>query len=99
MRQDEDGHMVGWVVAPPALPVRVGPGTTNRSEHVPPENPRADVLESPCGVVIVDTGRTIAGAMDTLEGARRNKPLVQVCPAHAERIVDVRIRPGSVSVN
>src|SRR5262249_13267716 len=37
--QDEDWNVIGRVVPPPAFPVHVRPGTTNRSEHVPSENP------------------------------------------------------------
>src|ERR1700719_4914452 len=46
MSQDESWNVIGWVVSPPSFPVRVGPGTPNRSEHVPSENPSANVLEA-----------------------------------------------------
>ena len=98
MSQDEDRHVIGWVVAPPAFPVQIGPRTANRSEHVPPENPCADILESPCGEVIVHPGRAIARAVDPLERSRRNEPLVQVFAAHAEGVGSVLIRAGSVAV-
>src|SRR5947208_14820225 len=54
MSQDENGHVVRRVVTPPALPVQIGPRTANRSEHVPPQNPRSDVPESPRGKIVVD---------------------------------------------
>src|SRR5882762_4443401 len=39
MGQDEDWKVIGWIVPPPAFPVHVRPGTTNRAEHVPPKDP------------------------------------------------------------
>src|SRR5262249_60505399 len=89
MRQDKNGNVIGWVVTPPTLPAQVRPRTANRSEHVPPENPGTDVLETACREVVVDTGRAIATAMGPLKGARRNKPLLQVHPAAADAAVDV----------
>src|SRR5688572_29690262 len=91
MSQDENGPVVRWVVTPPALPVRIGPRTANRSEHVPPQNPRSDVPESPRGKIVIDPGRAIARTMGLLKRACWDKPLVKVLPAHPEPIVDVLI--------
>ena len=96
--QDEYRHVVGWIVAPPALPVRIAPGPANGSEHVPSENPCADVLDSTCGEVIVQAGRAIARAVHALERSRRKEPSGQVFAAHAEGVVSVLIRPGSEAV-
>lgn len=98
MRQYKHRDVIGWVVTPPPLPVQVGPGTANRSEHVPPENPGTDALEPACREVVIRTRRAIAGAMGPLEGASRNKPVMQVHPADPERVVDVLSRPSSVAV-
>jgi hypothetical protein len=32
MSQNEDRYVVGWIVAPPALPIRIGPRAENGSE-------------------------------------------------------------------
>src|SRR5438093_7016607 len=46
MGEDEHGVVVGRVVAPPARPLLVAPGTTtDRAEHVPAHQPSADVLD------------------------------------------------------
>src|SRR6516165_11489341 len=37
MRQHEDRSVIGWLVAPPALPAFVGPRTAYRTKHVAPE--------------------------------------------------------------
>ena len=54
MSQDESGNVIGWVFAPPAFPVHVGPGTANRSEHVSSENPGANIPEAPRREVVID---------------------------------------------
>src|SRR5205823_8243531 len=46
MGEDEHGVVVGRVVAPPARPLLVAPGTTvDRAEHVAAHYPSADVLD------------------------------------------------------
>src|SRR5712692_9991713 len=42
MRQHEDGRVIRRPVAPPALPTVVRPRTSDRTEHVAPENPGTD---------------------------------------------------------
>ncbi len=99
MCQNEYGYVIGRVLTPPPHPIQIRPVPTNRPEHVPPDNPRADVVfEVPCRKVVVESGGAIAPAMHPLERARRDKPFVQLFPTHTERIVEVLIRPGSVSV-
>src|SRR5919106_5503276 len=99
MGQDEDGNVIGRVVPPPPLPFIVWPRPTDRSEHVPSEDPGADILEAPRGEVLVDAGRALVATHDVaLECPRREEPLVELLPANAERIVDVLIRTCSVSV-
>src|SRR5689334_8045843 len=62
MSQDESWNVIGWVVPPPASPVHVGPGAANRSEHVPSENPGANILEAPRGEVVIDPRCATVGA-------------------------------------
>src|SRR4051812_36153776 len=83
MSQDENGDVIRWVGTPPALPVRIAPGTAHRSEHVAPENPRSDVGESTRRKIVVDPGRAVASTVGPLERACWDEPVVQVLPAHA----------------
>src|SRR6202000_2089826 len=49
MRQHKYRHVIGRVVAPPALPAFVAPIAADRPEHVAAEDPGADIFESPAG--------------------------------------------------
>ena len=99
MSQDEDRDVVLRVVAPPTFPLEVGPRAANRAEHVPSENPRANVRESSRREGLIDSGcATIRPKEGPLERARREGPLMQICPAHAEGILKILTRAGSVSV-
>src|SRR6267143_1953185 len=42
MRQHEDGRVIRWLVAPPALPAVVRPRAADGTEHVAPKNPGTD---------------------------------------------------------
>src|SRR6266545_5705812 len=46
MSQDEDWNVIRRIVSPPAFPVHIRPGTENRSEHVPSENPCPNILRA-----------------------------------------------------
>src|ERR1700686_1663623 len=39
MRQNEDRHVIGWLLAPPAFPAVVRPCAADGAEHVAPKNP------------------------------------------------------------
>src|SRR6185437_11480245 len=41
-RQHEGRRVIGWIVAPPALPALVWPGTADRTEHIAAEDERAE---------------------------------------------------------
>jgi hypothetical protein len=97
--QDEDRNVVRGTVSPPSLPVHVRPGAANRSEHVSPENPCADIPKSACGEVVVDPGcAAFLAKQGPLERACREQPLVQIGPANAERVVEILVRACSVSI-
>ncbi len=53
VRQYEGGNMVRRTVTPPAIPLQVQPGSADRAEHVPPQDPRADIPEAARGEIIV----------------------------------------------
>jgi hypothetical protein len=99
MCQDESRHVIGRVVAPPAFPERIGPRTSTRSEHIPAENPGANILETARSEIIVDPRCATFGAKQgPLERACWNQPLVQTCAAHAKGIRDVLVRTSAESI-
>ncbi len=100
MGQHKRGNVIGWVFSPPAFPVRVTPGSASWCEHVSAKNPSANIFEAPRGELVINPGGAALGAEDgLLEGARGEKPLMQIGPAHAKRIVKILIRAASESVN
>src|SRR6266446_2515686 len=54
--QHEHGCVIWRVLAPPAAPRFVRPGTANGAEHVATEDPRADAVEAARGELVVDAG-------------------------------------------
>jgi len=61
MGEDEDGHVVGRIWTPPALPELAGfgigkPRAADGSEHVAAEDPGADVVERCFGEIVIDAG-------------------------------------------
>src|SRR3954451_5486646 len=71
MSEDENLTVVGRFIAPPALPEIIRPRPANWSEHIPPHNPRADVLKATRSKVIIRAGRAaILTEESLLKGSR-----------------------------
>src|SRR4051812_18970551 len=96
---DENGGVVGRLIAPPAAPALVQPRAADRAEHVAAEDPGAGILEAARREAVVDAGRAALLAEHRPEGARREGPLVQRLAADAERILEILVRPGAVAVD
>src|ERR1041384_2459398 len=77
IRQHKYRAVVGRVLPPPAAPVVIGPGATNRAEHVASHDPGADALPKTRGHVVIDTGRAARPAVDAVERTGRDEPVVQ----------------------
>jgi len=91
VREHKYGNVVGWVLAPPPFPVIVEPWSSDRSKHVPTDDPRSDVSEPARRKVIVQAGRTSIIPMHPPERARRKHPLEQGRSSDAKRIGKVLI--------
>src|SRR6059036_3925213 len=88
MGEDEHGVVVGRVVAPPACPLLVAPGTTvDRAEHVPAHHAGPDVLarflDYPSA--LVDLAALLAVGL--APRGERNHPVMEPLAALAERVL------------
>jgi hypothetical protein len=99
MGEDEHGVVVGRVVAPPARPLLVAPGTTaDRAEHVPAHQPGPDVLarflDYPCARVPL----AVLLVVGLAPGGQRDHPVVKPLAALAERVLLALVRAGDETV-
>src|SRR5579859_3666700 len=86
VRQYKNGHAIRRSVAPPTLPLVVGPGAANRAEHVSTQNPRADILKASRSEIVVDArGAALSADHCLLERACRKYPFVQGHSTHSKR--------------
>ena len=96
MRKDEDGHVEGRILSPPAVPGTVSPRTVAAAKHVAAHDGRPDVLEVFRSDVVVGTSRTAFHAMDCAESPRGEGPFMQLFAALARRVGDALIGAGDV---
>src|ERR1700722_13704134 len=98
VRQHEGRRVIGWIVAPPALPALVRPGTADRPEHIAAEYEGAEAVHRTMGVDLANAVRAAVLTGHCPEHARTEQPLVQFQPALAERIFKTLLRPCSETV-
>src|SRR5918996_2827188 len=93
---DEDGHVVGGVLTPPASPVPP-PRTGPTAEHVPTHDDGADVLPpaSNHGGARGDLAPAALLAVHLAEDGERPTPLVEALAAHAEGILHALSGPAT----
>jgi hypothetical protein len=99
MSQHEDGHVIGRLITPPTLPTVVGPWTSHGPEHVAAEYPGADSFKAKFREVVVDSRFAIRLPMHLTEDARAKGPIHQLRPINTERVLQILIEPGAVTVN
>jgi hypothetical protein len=75
------------------------PRAAHRAEHVAPENPGADSGEALLRDAVVDSLLAAFLAVYLAPEARVEEPLHQLRAAHAERVLQVLVRPGTVAVD
>src|SRR5581483_2842269 len=98
VREHEHGCVIRRFFAPPALPTFVGPRAAHRSEHVAPENPRADVLETSSGDRVVEPRFAVFVAVHAPPRARVEEPVHELGTADAERMFETLVGPGAEAV-
>src|SRR5947209_20554175 len=75
MRQHEDGRVIRRLFAPPALPAVVRPRAPDRTEHVAPENPRADSGKTLLRDPVIDSRFAVVMAVHPPPYAQGEEPL------------------------
>ena len=71
-----------------------------RAEHIPPQDPCANILKTPRGKVIVNAGfATRIAVQHPLKGLGGNRPFVKRSSALAQRMVQVLVRPSAKAVD
>src|SRR5882724_11838471 len=90
--------VIGRVVAPPPLPGVVGPGSSDRPEHVAAHDPRSDVVEPARRKLVIDARRAALVSEHLSKRTGGECPFVQRDAAGAERIVEVLVRASAVAV-
>src|SRR5580704_13949986 len=98
MRQHEGRRVIGWIVAPPALPAHVRPWTADGPEHIAAEDERAEPVHRTTCVGLIDAVRAAILTGHCPEHARAEDPLMQFPPALAKRIFKTLLKPGSETV-
>src|SRR5687768_3447588 len=97
MRQHEDRHVIGWILAPPSLPVRL-PWTGPTAEHVSAHDYRANVLEHLPDNRGVCVDFTALLPLHFVECRELDRPVVQRLTPNTERFLHTLVRPGDVAV-
>jgi hypothetical protein len=96
--ENEYWMMMGRLIAPPAFPCFIAPGSAYRPEHVAPHDGGADIGLSESNKLVVEACLAVFPARFPTESAGPERPFVQSPSAYAERIVEALIRPGRLSV-
>jgi hypothetical protein len=100
VRKHENVVVVGRVFAPPTLPGVVGPVAADGAEHIAAEDVGADVLVAASEEVVIDSRDHTTGiqAEHLMAELRPEDPFVEKRAANAERILQVLVWPGDISV-
>src|SRR5208282_791214 len=98
MGEHEYGSMERRVVAPPPLPVFVGPGTSDRSEHVSTNDPCADVAKAARREFIICAGCSAILARHLPKSACGDGPFVKRGAADTERIGEILAGARTVAI-
>src|SRR5262249_59508656 len=99
VREDEHRQVIRRLVAPPSSPTLIRPWTTHGSEHVAPENPRADVFERLGSDVVIDARFAAIETVHPTPDLSLKKPLEEFRPVDTERMIKILIRTGAVAIN
>src|ERR1700742_3935378 len=99
MRQHKDRHVIRRRVSPPSLPRFISPRPAHRSEHVPAQNPRAEILKTSCRKLLIDSGAPAFPTMHRAKRLRLERPSMHGHRADAQRVVDTLIYTRAKSIH
>src|SRR5438128_7041808 len=88
--EDEDRHVVGGVVAPPALPAPI-PRAVAAAKHLPAHDVGADILEELVDHLRVDGALPTGLPLLLPPAGGREYPLVQAQPAFADGVLEALV--------
>src|SRR5262249_49952844 len=98
MRQHEGRRVIGRVLAPPAFPALVRPGSAHRAEHVAAEDEGTEPIHRAMRVALVDAIGAAVLADHRPEAPGAEEPLKQLLPALAQRVLEALLRSGAEPV-
>src|SRR6185503_17912941 len=99
VREHENLAVIRRRIAPPALPLIVGPGAPHRPEHVAAHDPGPDIPESGHGELVVETRGASPGSHDRLvKRPGAGEPRVQTAHALPEGMLKTLPGAGAESV-
>lgn len=100
MREDENRLMIHRVIAPPTFPRIIQPGTADGPEHIPAHDPGADIVETPRGKVVIDSGLAVfVSEQVRLKRACRERPPMKSCSADTQRVLPTLVRACAEAIN
>jgi hypothetical protein len=98
VREDQDGVVKGWALAPPTGPAAVMPGPSHRTEHVATHDRRTNALEAALDDIIADALTTARFTECLSTRPRGEDPLVEFGAADTEGIVLILMWSGNLAV-
>ena len=98
--QHEHRDVINRILAPPTPPALIWPGSANRSEHVPAENPGPDILKASSGKFIINPRfSSIVTEQVLLKRSSEDSPAMKGSATNAEWVVDVLVRSSAETID
>src|SRR5213082_431985 len=98
VRQHEHRYVIRRVLAPPVVPLVVGPRPAHGAEHVSAHDIRTDAFPEALGKIVVGTRRPARLPVHLAKRARADVPAVQLLTTHAEWVLQSLAGAGAVPV-
>src|SRR5271163_2507778 len=99
MGEHKHRNVVRRIFSPPAIPSFVRPGTANRPEHIPPDNPSPHIGETASHEIVIYSGGSAFPLMHLIKSSRGEGPFVHCLAADAERVCEVLVGACAVAIN
>jgi len=80
VRQNERRHVIRRLFTPPPFPLPIGPTPARGTEHVSPEDRRANIVETRRREIVIDTRLPFPTPLDLLPRPGVEKPVEHLRP-------------------